>query len=322
MWEFIGTWDSPFPKVLPENEIQKTVTALQRYQEVVSDGHTFRQSTHGLSLCNGYHPHRYAVETKGVSAVKTYQDDNLFRGVVEEQLRSGTWVTPSHMRAALSVYGGNRTPANWRPSVAKAIVDHLCPQDGLVWDPCAGFSGRLLGCLAAGRRYIGTEPSPLTVRGLRQTVDALAKIGLTGAQIIEGVAQRDYPQEPVDLVLTSPPYWEVEKYVGGEQSFRLGSYEDWLNGFLTPMIHNAWQVLRDGGHLVLNIADVRRGRKTYSLVQDTLRIALDRGFHLVTQWHYPLSRFGKARPPEPILVLGKAPGCIATQSPDTVLRAG
>ena len=296
----------PFPRVLPDNETLNTVRALQKYVEVPSDGHVFRQSTHGLSLCNGYHPHRYAVETKGCSALKTYQDDNLFREVIVSQLKSSTWVTPSHMRAALSVYGGNRTPANWRPAIAKAIVDHLCPVDGVVWDPCAGFGGRLLGCLAAGRRYIGTEPSPQTVRGLRGLADTLGRVcGVRGAEILEGVAQRDMPDDPVDLVLTSPPYWETEKYVGGEQSFQLGSYAEWLSGFLEPMIGNAWGVLKDGGHLVLNIADVRRGRKTYPLVQDTLAIAEKVGFRLVTQWYYPLSRFGKARPPEPILVWTK-----------------
>lgn len=297
----------PFPRVLPDNEVLNTYKALKRYQEPITEGHVFRQSTHGLSFCNGFHPHRYATETKGLSALKTFGEDASFREVIESQLQSSLWVTPSHMRAALSVYGGNRTPANWRPSVAKAITQHLCPSGGRVWDPCAGFGGRLLGVLAAGCQYVGTEPSPLTVKGLRQMFESLSRLhpDIPQADILQGVAQRDFPKLSVDLVLTSPPYWDVEKYAGGEQSYKMDGYQGWLAGFLEPMLANAYAVLKPGGYLVINIADVRRGRKVIPLVQDTLNTARRLGFKEVTRWYYPLSRFGKARPPEPILVWTK-----------------
>jgi len=304
----------PFPPELPDNEVLARIQALSEHHEIVPDGHSFRRSGVGLSVCNGFMPHRYSTQVRGRSAWGTFNDDEAFLRVIRTQFkaRSSKWVTPVHMRAALSIYGGNRTPSNFRPSVAKAITDALCPVGGTVWDPCAGFGGRLLGvvCSQQNARYLGTEPSPDTVRGLRRLWAMILRVrggDVSRVQILEGGAEKDCPSDgTVDLVLTSPPYFQTEQYQGGPQShLEYPSYAEWREGFLTLMVRNAYRTLKSGGHMTINIQNVKRGSTVYPLVSDLDTISRKEGFRRRVRWWYPLNRIGAQRPDEPILVYVK-----------------
>lgn len=300
----------PFPAEKEDSDTVRTLTRLMAYREPLSDGHVFRRSNLGLSICNGLMPHRFAAKVRGVSAWDTFNDDEAFLKVIRAQFRarSSKWVTPSHMRGALSVFGGNRTPANFRASVTKAAVDTLCPEGGTVWDPCAGFGGRLLGtvCSSKGPKYIGTEPSPDTVRGLRHLwnkVRELKKLPQDRVQILEGVAEKDCPpQDSIDLVITSPPYFSLEQYKGGPQSFLYQEYTQWKEQFLTALINNAFDCLKNDRHMVINIQNVKIDGKLIPLVTDLDALARKRGFKRFQRWWYPLNRIGKQRPDEPVLV--------------------
>lgn len=67
----------------------------------------------------------------------------------------------------------SRSPT-FTPTAAAAIYHKFLPEEGgVVWDMSAGFGGRLLGALACDRvdKYIGTDPNPLSVDGLREMTD-------------------------------------------------------------------------------------------------------------------------------------------------------
>jgi hypothetical protein len=63
-------------------------------------------------------------------------------------------------------------------------------------------------------------------------------------------------EEHFDLVLTSPPFFDLEIYVSDKADDRQ-SYKDhptldrWLHGFLFFSMKKAWAHLVDGGHMVL-----------------------------------------------------------------------
>ena len=264
----------PFVKLQPDSELQRILVNLTTHTETLEDGHAFIRSNVGMSFCNAFFPHRYQTVVNGKSAWSTFQNDADFMAVIKSQFqaRSSDWVRPPNIRGALSVYQGNRTPANFRSTTTKMITDHLCPEGGICWDPCAGFGGRLLGVLASCKNvsYIGTEPSPQTVAGLRSLGNKL--VSLTGIspdriQILEGVAEKDCPAPgTVDLVLTSPPYFNKEQYLGGPQSHKYGDYESWKQKFMVPLIRNAFATLKDGGYFAINIQDVTVSHQRIPLV--------------------------------------------------------
>lgn len=295
---------------------RRTLITLGRREEPLRDGVALKRSPVGVALCNAFMNHRYEAVVGGKSSLETFNDDEAFLKVILAQFgaRSSQKVTPPRMRLALQVYGGNRTPSNFRPATMKSIVDALCPQGGVVWDPCAGYGGRMLGAVASARSvtYIGTEPSPQSVGGL-QRLWAFIQAHAPGqdpnrVRILPTTAEAtELEPESVDLVFTSPPYFRAERYVGGEQSHATyGNYPAWREGFLTALIRNAHRFLKPGGHFGLNVANVRDRGRRIPLVEDVDRIARSAGFrrHLLA-W-YPLGRFGPQRPDEPILVYTKS----------------
>lgn len=308
----------PYPKVLPRQESARSLQVLQDSDEKIpGSGYVFVRSQSGLSLCSGYMPHRFGTLTNGGhSAVKSFECDVSFRKILTAQFQSNSlWVKPPNIRSALACFGGNRTPANFRPSVMKALVDRFVPDHGVVWDPCAGFGGRLLGCVASMKhaQYIGTEPSPQTVVGLNQLWEEVSEAGglsKNRVAIIQGVAERDCPPaDSVDFVFTSPPYFTTERYVGGDQSHILyPTIDGWTKGFLTPLCRNAYTCIRSGGFFGINIADVRMKSQVIplvSLVDETARAC---GFRRHEKYWYALSQLGKPRPCEYILIYQKGGG--------------
>jgi DNA modification methylase len=196
-----------------------------------------------------------------------------------------------------------RTPSVFRPTVARYIYETYCPPGGTVWDPCSGYGGRVLGAVAAGIRYIGTDVEAETVEGNQRLASLL---GAGGQVTLHQQAAEGFDPGPVDLVFTSPPYFDRERYsTASEQSWRKhsGGIDAWVQGFLRPVIEHAHQFLPAGRHLVLNVADLRQGRKVLPLVDLTVTTAVGAGFTLETTLEMPLAVVNrKAGAFEPVLV--------------------
>ena len=95
-----------------------------------------------------------------------------------------------------------------------------------VLDPCAGFGGRLLGFLASkkGGDYIGVDPNTALIPCYRDLTERVRRYSPEVAKrkafrMVVGCAETvDWPHESghkpgsVDIVLTSPPYFDTERY--------------------------------------------------------------------------------------------------------------
>ena len=62
-------------------------------------------------------------------------------------------------------------------------------------------------------------------------------------------------EEVFDLVLTSPPFFDLEIYVSNNTVDRQSctdypTFVGWLEGFLFPSMAKAWSKLVQGGHMV------------------------------------------------------------------------
>jgi len=264
-------------------------------------------SSVGNDLCKSVMKHRY--ETKNadhISAFDAWHDEKHLKRAIRFQLKYNNPCTPSRVLRALEA--NVRTPTNFRPVTARQLIDTYCPVGGTVLDPCAGWGGRLLGaaCSSTASKYIGIDVEPRTVTGLRQLSSLigpyLSKDFRT--DLIESRSEYISLSESVDLVLTSPPYYNAEIYSDhpDQSCHRYTTYESWLEGFLAKMIQNASSVLRSGGYFLLNIADVKRGRIFYPLVQDAHDLLIKAGLLKTDKLFYPLRSLGGKREPETIWV--------------------
>ncbi len=189
---------------------------------------------------------------------------------------------------------GTQPAVNFPPLTSRLIYEkYLNGNDqNVVWDMCSGWGGRLLGSLSSNRKikYIGTD----TNSSLKGHYENLGQFYNTNCN---GDNEFEIHYEPCesfnknktfqkykgngDLCFTSPPYFHKEKYSEDEdQSYiKYPNYNDWLDGFMKPMIKNCWDFLKPNSHMILNVADVKMGDKNFiPLEQNTVEISLRQGF--------------------------------------------
>lgn len=289
----------PLPPQLLPGDIQKELGRLRDLQIDTDEAQVIKPySRVGLDICAPAFPNRYAARRKGgVSALIAWQDEEEMRKAIEFQLSHGDPVEPHRVLRAITLRC--RTPTIFRPGVAKFIYERYCPRGGSVWDPCSGYGGRLLGAHVAGVCYIGTDVDEETVEGNRKvaaTIGSNATLHLAAAEAFDPGS--------IDLVFTSPPYFDREAYSeAAKQSWmRYGDLRAWLDGFLRPVIQRAHNSLRVGAHLVLNIADLNERGRVVPLVAKTIETALACGFDHVDTLQMPLAAINRKSPTEPILV--------------------
>ena len=202
---------------------------------------------------------------------------------------------------------GRKVPSLFKPVPAAAIYREWIGDNPrpVVWDPSGGFGGRMLGFYAVypEGRYIANEPARLTAAELRTLLPGRG-------EIIENGSEVEGPTCPVDMVFTSPPYFDKERYFDEPgQCWRGYPVEaEWVERYLQPTIQRGFDVLKPGGHFVLNVDDARR--------EAVLRCARQAGLEYVreTALHVGVDHFGRKNGQgprtEPVLVFKKNMGVI------------
>lgn len=176
----------------------------------------------------------------------------------------------------IRVYHRGRV-SNFRPTVARAIASRYSKPGSTILDFTAGYGGRMLGCLSLDRHYIGIDAESAQVRGLQRLGQAVRHISPGTAEIHHGCAEETFDgirSGSVDLILTSPPYFNNEEYSRSSlQSYRrYPTYEEWRERFLRPVITESCRILGRDKYLILNVADTA----AYQVAEDVRRIALER----------------------------------------------
>lgn len=269
-----------------------------------NEGVISSQSWRGTICCQSFFPHRYQSSWRGTkSAYQAWYEDDTLRSAIKYQLDHKDPVKPHRVLRALTMRC--RTPGVFRPVVAKFMYETYCPKGGRTWDPCSGWGGRLMGAAAAGVHYVATDVEPETVEGNRRLADAL---GFKEHTLVLQEAQT-FETSNIDMVFTSPPYFDVEHYgSSASQSFRVFTkFEDWVAGFLKPVLERSFSVLKPGGVAAFNVANIHRRKEVFPLPDRTVEEAKGAGFvHETTLW-MPLSGLNrsKERRREPILVFRK-----------------
>ena len=141
----------------------------------------------------------------------------------------------------------------FRPLMAMEVYAMYKPT--AVLDFCAGWGGRLVGACALNiKEYIGIEIN----KGLKEPYAKLAsfltdeerKVDTKISMYFEDAAKFDFSKVEYDMVLTSPPYYSLEKY---PNNVNYESKKEMNEKFYEPIIRNSYAHLKSGGHFCLNI---------------------------------------------------------------------
>ncbi len=150
--------------------------------------------------------------------------------------------------------------SQFKPSVAKWIYNEYAP-NGRVLDFSAGWGDRLAGFYAStARKYIGIDPNEYTFKKYyeQKTNYDFWNGAEKDIEFFNLPAEDVKFEEKFDLIFTSPPYFDIERYSKDKtQSWmKYKKKDDWMQNFLCKTIGNFWENLEIGGHLILNISDV------------------------------------------------------------------
>ena len=120
------------------------------------------------------------------------------------------------------------------------------------------------------RRYVGIDPNTKLREGYRRQIETYSSLvdEKKDANIITAPAEDVLLLDNMfDMVFTSPPYFNIEKYCDEEtQSYkRYRNIDAWLNNFLFKAIKNAWDALQKGGYMLINISDVYSGHQVQNI---------------------------------------------------------
>ena len=178
--------------------------------------------------------------------------------------------------------------SQFKPNVAKAIYDkHKCKN---ILDFSAGWGDRLAGFYASdyGELFVGIDPR----KENHPIYEQQAQFYQKHSTFFENDKKHELICSPaedadlskyegmMDIVFTSPPYFNVERYSHDDtQSWvRYKNIDLWNKNFLQKAIKNVWKTLRKGGILMVNISDVNAasgGKKDWLKICDPMNDYID-----------------------------------------------
>ena len=279
--------------------------SLVKKEVLTNDGTTIlpidARTRPGHKLLDHYMPHFYDVKNyKGKSVRGMFSQEVLEKALITNISMHST-PYKSEIRRMITMTAGLGSVTKYRTVTAKAIIQYY--KATRVLDPCTGWGGRMLGCLSAGEDcyYVGCEPDPNTSKGLRNILEDAAALPTSvrsRGKIIEQPFESSTTinelakMEKFDMILTSPPYFNLELYTAGDQSTKVyPTWEEWTEHWLKPVILNCLSHLKEGGVSCWSVKNFKSDKK-YPLADVTKQIHEDAGWELVKI----VSMTGSARP--------------------------
>lgn len=158
-------------------------------------------------------------------------------------------------------YCGIRVCNNFRVSVALAVLHIFRPKRWL--DISAGWGDRLLAALLfrTVELYFSTDPNLKLQKCYREMIRTFKDGGGGGSggkYIVKtaGFETVKIPYADFDLVFSSPPFFDLEKYstYKNDSITQFTTETLWCDNFLIPSVLKAGEHLKEGGVIVLYIA--------------------------------------------------------------------
>ena len=184
-------------------------------------------------------------------------------------------------------------PAVFPEEIPRRLIKLFSFMGDLVLDPFCGVATTGSAAMKLGRHFVGTDSSKEYLKIADKNLKAVVADEPSALHVNHALAHTDakrltlLPDDSVDLIVTSPPYWNKADY--GHNSFNLGcldKYNDFLNG-MAEAFREFHRVLQDGKRLCIVTANVNQysehGLLTFPIASDFIKLLQTAGFHIVNE---------------------------------------
>jgi DNA modification methylase len=225
----------------------------------------------------------------GISVEMTYAKSSGAKSKRANELDGKTWT-----RYSISIWSDIRKteeemhvghPAMFPVQLVTRLLEcFTISSDKVVLDPFAGVGSTLIAAEKLGKQGIGFEVSREFVDIARHRLSQRPLWSAEGASIVyhsdANTILEHIRQESVDIVVTSPPYWDIltrrrtadnkETRHYGDAKTDLGKVSDYRD-FLTALsgvFQQVFQVLRSGKYCIVVVMDIRKQSRFYPFHAD------------------------------------------------------
>jgi 16S rRNA G966 N2-methylase RsmD len=198
------------------------------------------------------------------SPMDYWLNTNNTRKIIEHTIKKYGKVSDFTLRETL--FELTNACSSFRPTVLVSLVK-LLGKGKRILDISAGWGDRLIGAIAVkADYYFAVDPNPEVHKGydaIRHFFGVSDKKFVIKRSGFEKVNIELPPKQAgkevkFDLIMTSPPYFDLEIYTDAQGQSVLGrGKKAWLEDFMFPSLKKAWDVLEVDGILALNINNKR-----------------------------------------------------------------
>jgi len=245
------------------------------------------RSRPGHKILDFHMPHFWEVQNhRGFSVRQLLTQERVEKALMSNLMLHSTPYT-SEIRRMITMTSGLGNVTKYRTTTSKAIIQYFGARR--ILDPCTGWGGRMLGTLAADdhAEYVGCEPDQRTVAGIKAILADTAIPASARArakvfpQAVELALEQIKQEDKFDMILTSPPYYNLELYAGPEQSTtKFPTWAEWSENWLKPVILGCLSCLREGATSCWSVKNFRSD-KTYPLADFVKKVHTDADWRLI-----------------------------------------
>lgn len=211
----------PYPKY-KDNILNNSYNALLK-----SDVSNFSMNArYGMKIIDHFHPSIWKANRDGsISPYEAWQrDDLLIKCIKNRIIYKGCNLDRSKVLAGFSINKIAPKVSLFNPNLAKYIVDKYLSDYNIIFDPCSGYSGRMLGVCSLGKRYIGQDINSETIE---ESNNIIKYFNLDASVECKDLLKDSGEYE---CLFTCSPYGSKEKW---NQEIENKSCDEWIEEILS-----------------------------------------------------------------------------------------
>ena len=183
----------PYPKYTKER-LEKDWKHLQEWE-------CNKNSYVGSSIVRHFHESIWEAHVgKNISPVECWNNKELLEKTVRNRMIYSSRLSPQSIVDGFNVSKIAPKVSVFNPMLAKYLIKTYLNEFSEVFDPFSGFSGRMLGCCALGKKYVGQDINTKHVTESNRIIDYL--------RLNASVKEQDIfiDQGNYECLFTCPPY--------------------------------------------------------------------------------------------------------------------